>query len=62
MFAAERLARRLRRSAPPDGRLPEPSPLVERVLMGLSRAEARWLRRHDAAFGSSVFLAADKAV
>lgn len=62
MFAAERLARRLRRPEAGDGRLPEPSPLVERVLMGLSRAEARWLRRRDAAFGSSVFLAADKPV
>ena len=62
IFAAERLARRIRRADAGDGRLPEPSPLVERVLMGLSRAEARWLRRRDAAFGSSVFLAADKPV
>lgn len=60
VFAAERLVRRTGRSQHGDGRLPEPSPLVERVLMGLSRAEARWLRHHDAAFGSSVFLAADK--
>jgi SAM-dependent methyltransferase len=61
MFAAERLARRVR-SAPDTHQLPEPSPTVERVLLGLSRAEARWLRRRDAPFGSSVFLAADKPV
>ncbi len=59
MFAAERLVRKVR--SPPDThQLPEPSPTVERVLLGLSRAEARWLRKHDAPFGSSVFLAADK--
>lgn len=63
IFAAERLARRVRRPASgDDGRLPEPPPRVERLLLGLCRAEARWLRRRDAAFGSSVFLAADKPV
>ena len=61
MFAAERLARRVRQT-PDTHQLPEPSRTVERVLLGLSRAEARWLRRHDAPFGSSVFLAADKPV
>jgi len=59
MFAAERLARKVR-STPDTHQLPQPSPTVERVLLGLSRAEARWLRKHDAPFGSSVFLAADK--
>ncbi len=59
MFAAERLARRVR-PTPDSHQLPEPSRAVERVLLGLSRAEARWLRRHDAPFGSSVFLAANK--
>ncbi len=59
LFAAERLARRVRKPADTQS-LPEPSAAVERVLLGLSRAEARWLRRHDAPFGSSVFLAADK--
>lgn len=59
IFAAERLARRVR-PQPDTHQLPEPSRTVERVLLGLSRAEARWLRGHDAPFGSSVFLAADK--
>ena len=59
-FAAERVARRLRRrSAAPDG-LPQVSPTLDRVLTGLSSAEARLLRKHDLPFGSSVFLAADK--
>ncbi len=61
VFAADRLARRLRRTAQ-DHALPEPSPRAERVLLGLSRVEARWLAGHDAPFGSSVFLAADKPV
>ncbi len=61
LFAAERLARRVRKPADTHA-LPEPSTAVERVLLGLSRAEARWLRGHDAPFGSSVFLAADKPV
>ncbi len=61
MFAAERLARRVRRPAASRS-LPEPPATVEKVLLGLSRAEARWLKGHDAPFGSSVFLAADKPV
>jgi len=61
-FAAERLARRVRRGAPADDSLPQPSPAVERVLLGLSRAEARWLRRRDLPFGSSIFLAGEKPV
>lgn len=61
MFAAERGARRLRRraSAGQEG-LPQVSPVLDRVLTGLSMAEARLLRRHDLPFGSSVFVAAEK--
>lgn len=65
MFAAERLARRLTRGLrageePTEQRLPQVSPLLDRVLVGLSMAEARVLRDHDLPFGSSVFLAARK--
>ena len=60
MFAAERGARRLRRTSPSSDSLPQVSPLQDRVLMGLSRAEARLLPRRDLPFGSSVFLAARK--
>jgi hypothetical protein len=60
MFAAERVARRLRgRSAEPQG-LPQVSPTMDRVLTGLSATEARLLRKVDLPFGSSVFLAAEK--
>ena len=60
MFAAERVARRLRgRSAEPQG-LPQVSPAMDRVLTGLSATEARLLRKVDLPFGSSVFLAAEK--
>jgi SAM-dependent methyltransferase len=62
MFAAERVLRRLRGRAADDARLPTVSPAAERVLLGLSRAEARVLSRADLPFGSSVFLAADKPV
>jgi hypothetical protein len=34
---------------------------LDRVLTGLSSAEARALRRRDLPFGSSVFLAAEKS-
>ena len=61
IFAAERIARRVRRPAESNS-LPEPSAAVEKVLLALSRAEARFLKGHDAPFGSSVFLAADKRV
>lgn len=61
-FVAERLARRLRRTDRTDARLPEVPATTERVLLGLSRLEARWLGRFDVPFGSSVFLAADKPV
>jgi SAM-dependent methyltransferase len=62
MFAAERLVRKLRKpAAEPDTTLPEVSPVVERVLMGLCRADERALRRGDLPFGSSVVLVATKA-
>lgn len=57
-FLAERGVRRLRRPVEEE-RLPEPAALVERTLLGVSALEARWLRRHDLPFGSSVFLVAD---
>ena len=60
-FVAERLVRRVRRGRSDDS-LPQPSAGVERVLLGLSRLEARWLRRRDLPFGSSIFLAAEKPV
>jgi SAM-dependent methyltransferase len=63
LFAAERAARRLRRGrgghAAGQG-LPRVTPTLDRVLTGLSSAEARALRRRDLPFGSSVFLAAEK--
>jgi SAM-dependent methyltransferase len=68
-FAAERLARRLRRrsrskeprAAADIVSLPEVSPLVERVLMALTRLDRALLRRRDLPFGSSVLVAASKA-
>lgn len=57
LFAAERLKRRLTRSQPDEG-LPEPSPTVEKVLLGLCRVDERLLRSRDLPFGSSVLLAA----
>ena len=62
-FAAERVARRLRRGrgdAAAGRGLPRVPPALDRVLTGLSSAEARALRRRDLPFGSSVFLAAEK--
>jgi SAM-dependent methyltransferase len=61
-FAAERLLRRVRPAAPGDDSLPQPSPVVERALLGASRLESRWLQRRDLPFGSSIFLAAEKPV
>ena len=58
-FAGLRLRDRLR-SAPPDDRLPSVPPALDRVLRGLSAAEARVLPRWDLPFGSSVLLAATK--
>lgn len=62
MFAAERVSRRLRRSSPGDATLPQVSPAVERVLLGLCAAEARVLPRRDLPCGSSVLLAAHAPV
>ena len=58
LFAAERLRRRLRPSPAGHTRLPQVSPVVDRALMGVCRAEARLLRHTDLPFGSSVFVAA----
>ncbi len=61
LFAAERASRRLRRPEAEPGEsttLPRLPAAVESALVGVSRAEARWLRRRDLPFGSSVFLAA----
>ena len=58
LFAAERLHRRLRPASAGDSRLPQVSPVVDRALMGVCRAEARLLRHTDLPFGSSVFVAA----
>ena len=61
LFAAQRLARqrRERRGAPPlQQGLPQVPPLVDRLLTGVSRGEARLLRHRDLPFGSSVFVAA----
>ena len=62
VFAAERVARRLRRPGPGETTLPRVSPAVERVLLGLCAAEARVLPRRDLPCGSSVLLAARKPV
>ncbi|CAN5398330.1 class I SAM-dependent methyltransferase [soil metagenome] len=61
-FAAERVSRRIRRLSVDNDHLPEVNPVVERLLLGLSAAEARLLPHRDLPFGSSVFLAADKVV
>jgi SAM-dependent methyltransferase len=68
-FAAERLARRLRRAV--RGRsqdqhpvetvsLPEVHPLLQRMFLWLSRREEKVLARRDLPFGSSVVVAAEK--
>ncbi|MGI8949896.1 MAG: class I SAM-dependent methyltransferase [Ornithinimicrobium sp.] len=62
MFAAERVWRRVRRPTSGDNTLPQVSPALERLLLGLSRTEARLLPHRDLPFGSSVLLAADKPV
>jgi SAM-dependent methyltransferase len=60
-FAAERLKRRISKPEPAlEKQLPRVSPAMSRVLMGLTRAEAKVLRRRDLPYGSSVFLAATK--
>jgi len=64
-FAAERLLRRVRRPSPEAPAdivsLPEVSPLVERVLLGLADLDRALLGNRDLPFGSSVLLAASKA-
>ena len=60
-FLAERLLRRIKGPAGDgDGRLTSVPDPVQRLLLGLSAAEQRVLRRRDVPFGSSVFLAATK--
>lgn len=67
-FAAERLARRFRdrvrgrtSTGPADVvGVPDVSPAVERLLMGLTRVDRRLLGSRDLPFGSSVFAAAHK--
>ncbi len=60
-FATERLLRRLRaKSTTADKQLPQVSPAMDRILMGLTHAECKVLGRRDLPFGSSVFLAAVK--
>ena len=61
LFAAERIGRKLRRPADEPASLPEVSPTVERVLMGLCRMDRWLLSRRDLPFGSSVVLAATKS-
>lgn len=65
-FAAERLLRRVRERAsaaagPADiVTVPDVSPVLERLLLGLTRIDERLLRRRNLPFGSSVLLAATK--
>jgi SAM-dependent methyltransferase len=60
-FAAERAVRRLRpRAADAEQRLPSVSPALDRLLMGLTSAEQRFLRSRDVPWGSSVLMAAVK--
>ena len=60
-FVAERLKRRLTKPEPTlEKQLPPVSPTMDKVLMGLTRAEARALRHSNLPFGSSVILAATK--
>ena len=61
LFAAERIARKLRRSAGEPASLPEVPPAAERVLMALCRIDRWLLSRRDLPFGSSVVLAATKS-
>jgi len=62
LFVAERLVRRAWPTRGGAGALPQPSAGVERLLLGLCGAEARWLRRWDLPFGSSILLAARQPV
>ena len=61
-FAAERVVRRVRRNSDTSpNRLPQVSPTMDKVLMGLSGVETKVIRRHDIPFGSSVLVAAVKS-
>jgi hypothetical protein len=64
-FAAERVVRRLKgghdSADPTASRLPEVSPMMDKVLMGLTRAEEKVIRSHNLPFGSSVLVAAVKS-
>jgi SAM-dependent methyltransferase len=69
IFAADRLRSRVREKLTRDVRavpesdimdLPTVSPMVERVLLGLSLLDRRLLRHADLPFGSSVLIAASK--
>ncbi|HEX7739530.1 MAG TPA: class I SAM-dependent methyltransferase [Marmoricola sp.] len=61
LFAAERLARRIRpRRTAEEPRVPQVGPTADRILMALTRLDARMLRRRDLPFGSSVLVAARK--
>ena len=69
MFAAQRLwsraIERARGPAPERGPgdlppLPEVSPLLHRMLIGLCRADTKLLAKHDLPLGSSVLVAASK--
>lgn len=61
LFAAERLARRLRRASPEGAQtLPSVSSTTDRALMRLCALDRRLLRRVDLPFGSSVVVAATR--
>lgn len=62
---AQRLAARWRErllgeSAAPASDVARPPEMLNRLLLGVMRAEARWLRRHDLALGTSVCVLARK--
>jgi SAM-dependent methyltransferase len=60
-FALDRIKRRLSRKEPSmERQLPQVSPTMDKLLIGLTRLEAKALRRRDLPFGSSVFVAAVK--
>lgn len=61
MFAAQRLLKRVQRTNRlPDTALPEVSPTIEKLLLGLCRADQRLLRRRNLPFGSSVVAVATR--
>ena len=61
LFLLERAQRRVRPAPRQDQRrLPPVSPRLDRLLMALSRIDARLLGKRDLPFGSSIFVAAVK--